>query len=66
MQIPSKDYNFHRSLMETPWRSGLKPLDVVQPEGPSFSVSGNEVSWQNWSFRVGFSWREGLILYNIG
>ena len=46
--------------------AGLKPLDVVQPEGPSFSVNGNEVSWQKWNFRVSFNYREGLVLHNVG
>ena len=27
---------------------------------------GNEVSWENWDFRVGFNGREGLVLYTIG
>jgi primary-amine oxidase len=48
------------------FRSGLKPLDIVQPEGPSFTVSGHEVKWQNWSFRVGFTSREGLVLHTVG
>ncbi|KAK3233064.1 hypothetical protein CYMTET_56619 [Cymbomonas tetramitiformis] len=26
----------------------LKPLSVVQPEGPSYHVEGNAVSWNNW------------------
>lgn len=30
MQVPSRDYNFHRTLMDRPWRQGLKPLDIVQ------------------------------------
>ena len=46
--------------------AGLKPLDVMQPEGPSFSVNGNEVSWQKWNFRVSFNYREGLVLHNVG
>ncbi|WP_308259105.1 hypothetical protein [Pseudonocardia sp. H11422] len=28
---------------------------MTQPEGPSFTVSGREVSWQKWRLRVGFS-----------
>ena len=39
---------------------------MVQPEGPSFSVNGNEVSWQKWNFRVSFNYREGLVLHNVG
>ncbi len=47
-------------------RSGLKPLRVVQPDGPSFKVTGNAVEWQGWHFRIGFPQREGLVLSQIG
>ena len=36
-----------------PLRTDLKPLEIVQPEGPSFEVDGNQVRWQKWSFRIG-------------
>jgi primary-amine oxidase len=48
-----------------PLRTDLKPLEISQPEGPSFTVDGYRVHWQKWDFRIGFSPREGLILYNI-
>ena len=47
-------------------REGLKPLLVTQPEGPSFTVEGRLVRWQNWRFRVGFAARDGLVVYDIG
>ena len=47
-------------------RSGLQPLIVTQPNGPSFQLDGNAVAWQGWHFRVGFMPREGLVLYQIG
>jgi len=43
-----------------------KPLNITQPEGPSFTVEGNKVLWQQWSFRVGFNFREGLVLHQVG
>jgi primary-amine oxidase len=47
-------------------RTDLKPLSVVQPEGPSFAVSdGNLVEWQKWRFRVGFNGREGAVIHDI-
>jgi len=49
-----------------PLRDRLKPLDILQLEGPSFRVNGHHVEWDNWSFRVGFSPRVGLILYEVG
>jgi primary-amine oxidase len=47
-------------------RQDLKPLDITQPEGPSFTVAGHRVQWQKWSFRIGFTHREGLVLHTIG
>ena len=46
-------------------RPDLKPIDIVQPEGPSFTVNGHQVEWQKWKFRVGFTAREGLVLHTI-
>ena len=47
-------------------RTGLKPLVVTQPDGPSFQISGNDVTWQGWHFTIGFTAREGLVLRRIG
>ncbi len=46
-------------------RRDIKPIDITQPEGPSFEVEGNKVRWQNWSFVVGFNAREGLTLHHL-
>ncbi|WP_415046341.1 primary-amine oxidase [Gordonia sp. (in: high G+C Gram-positive bacteria)] len=46
-------------------REPLKPLEITQPEGPSFTVTGNRLDWQNWSLRVGFNHREGMTLHAI-
>jgi primary-amine oxidase len=46
-------------------RTGLKPYNVVQPEGPSYSIDGNVVKWQKWHFRVGYNYREGVTLHDI-
>src|SRR6478672_6529284 len=52
-----------------PWtgeqRTDLKPLLVTQPEGPSFTVDGTELRWQNWSMRLGFNYREGPVIYQV-
>ena len=47
-------------------RQDLRALEIVQPDGPSFSVEGNLVRWQRWSFRVGMDPIEGLVLHQIG
>lgn len=46
-------------------REGIKPLEITQPQGPSFSVDGYQVTWQNWSFVIGFNAREGLTLHHL-
>jgi primary-amine oxidase len=47
-------------------RTGVKALDVVQPEGVSFALDGNELRWQNWTMRLGFNHREGLVIHRVG
>ncbi|KAA8641336.1 uncharacterized protein ATNIH1004_002004 [Aspergillus tanneri] len=47
-------------------RKDLKPLNVVQPEGPSFRVTNESlVEWQKWRFRVGFNPREGATIHDV-
>ncbi len=46
-------------------RSDIKPLDISQPDGPSFEVDGYAVTWQRWSFVIGFNAREGLTLNHL-
>ena len=53
-------------LMKGGTRKDLKPLNVTQPEGPSFSVSDESlVEWQKWRFRVGFNPREGATIHDV-
>lgn len=47
-------------------RKDVKPLTVIQPEGPSFTISdGNLVQWQKWRMRLSFNPREGAVLHDI-
>ena len=51
-------------------RQDLKPLQVIQPEGASFTLTptgetGHTVEWQKWEFRVGYNSREGMVLYDV-
>jgi len=62
--VPRRKRNYGRDDLG-PSRADVKPLDIVQPEGPSFTVDGWKVDWQNWSFRVGFTPREGLVLHEL-
>jgi primary-amine oxidase len=53
------------TLGENYFRTDLKPLQVLQPEGSSFNVSGRNVKWQKWSFQLGWNQREGPVLHNV-
>ncbi|XP_019164484.1 PREDICTED: uncharacterized protein LOC109160658 [Ipomoea nil] len=46
-------------------RSDVKPLYIIQPEGPSFIINGNYVEWQKWNFRIGFTPKEGLVIHCV-
>ncbi|KAF1940335.1 copper amine oxidase-like protein [Clathrospora elynae] len=47
-------------------RQDLRPINITQPEGPSFKVTDESlVEWQKWSFRVSFNPREGAVLHDI-
>jgi primary-amine oxidase len=46
-------------------RDPLKPLHITQPDGPSFTLDGNLLQWQNWSLRIGFNYREGMTLHAL-
>lgn len=57
-----KSSEYVPELLKNGTRKDLKPLNVLQPEGPSFSVDGGLIEWQNWRFRVSFNPREGEYL----
>lgn len=53
-------------LLENGTRKDLKELNVLQPDGPSFTVRDDSlVEWQKWRFRVGFTPREGVVIHDI-
>jgi primary-amine oxidase len=46
-------------------RRDVNALEITQPDGPSFTVDGYQVAWQNWRFVIGFNAREGLTLHHL-
>jgi primary-amine oxidase len=52
-------------LIPEPLRE-VAPLEISQPAGVSFSLDGHLLSWQNWQMRLGFNYREGLVLHTVG
>ncbi|ATB32351.1 primary-amine oxidase [Melittangium boletus] len=41
------------------------PVVVTHPEGVNYTLTGNEVRWQNWRFRVEAHPREGAVLHQV-
>jgi primary-amine oxidase len=62
--IPPECGNYYPE--SNPGREDLKPIEITQPEGASYSVQGNDVRWQKWSLRVSMDSVEGLILHEVG
>jgi primary-amine oxidase len=60
--VPRTPLNYDADLLPE-LRKPSSSLDIVQREGPGFTVAGNHVTWENWDFRVGFNGREGLTLH---
>jgi primary-amine oxidase len=65
LPIPPEKGNLD-AQSNAPLRDDLKPVSITQPDGPSFTVEGNEVRWQKWSFRVSQHPTEGLVLHTVG
>jgi len=46
-------------------RPDVKPIQITQPEGPSFTLDGHEIRWQKWHLIIGYSPRERLVLHRV-
>ena len=63
----AKHSNFNPKdiIATTGYRDTIKPINVIQPEGVSFKMTGNIMEWQNFKFHIGFNYREGIVLSDI-
>ncbi|HEX2074227.1 MAG TPA: primary-amine oxidase [Geodermatophilus sp.] len=65
LPVPAERGEWNAEPHATPPRTDLKPIEITQPEGPSFTVEDDVVRWAGWEFRIGFDTREGLTLHQI-
>ncbi|CAN5351676.1 primary-amine oxidase [soil metagenome] len=72
--LPERSGNYAPEFMVEPGnrpahtalRQDVRPIEISQPEGPSFTVDGHAVGWQKWRLRLGYTPREGLVLHQVG
>jgi primary-amine oxidase len=65
LPVPAESGDYDDPAVRGPERTGLRPIEITQPEGPSFTLDGSLLRWQGWSLRVGFDLREGLTLHQV-
>ena len=65
LPVPAESGDYDDEALRGPRRTTLKPIEITQPEGPSFTLDGHALRWQDWSMRIGFDLREGLTLHQV-
>jgi primary-amine oxidase len=63
--VPAESGDYDDPAVRGPHRDTLRPIEITQPEGPSFTLDGHQLDWQGWSMRIGFDAREGLTLHQV-
>jgi primary-amine oxidase len=48
-----------------PARTTVKPLEISQPDGPSFTLTGTHLQWEKWDLRFDLHPIEGLVLHLV-
>ncbi|MGW0582783.1 primary-amine oxidase, partial [Streptomyces sp. NPDC002920] len=66
LAVPMERGEWNAAPHASPERTDLRALEITQPDGPSFTVDGNLITWADWSFRFTFDVREGLVLHQLG
>jgi primary-amine oxidase len=65
LPVPAEPGDYDDPAVRGPHRTTLRPIEITQPEGPSFTLEAHRLRWQDWSMRIGFDAREGLSLHQI-
>jgi primary-amine oxidase len=60
------EYNYRPEYLRDFYcQDGLKPIETIEPQGPSFHVEGNKITWAALKMHVGFNYREGIVLSDV-
>lgn len=63
--VPAADIRYDAAAHPA-MRDDLRPLEIHQPEGVSFTLEGHLLRWQRWQMRVSLHPREGLVIHALG
>ncbi|GLX70285.1 primary-amine oxidase [Paenibacillus glycanilyticus] len=61
--VPMKPTPYDGSNMTAATPS--KPLEITEPEGKNYTITGNTIHWQNWDFHLRLDSRVGPILSTV-
>ncbi|ASR35587.1 tyramine oxidase [Prauserella marina] len=64
--IPAESGDYDDPAVSGPPRTTQRPIEISQPEGPSFTLTDGVLDWENWRVRLGYDMREGLVLHQLG
>ena len=64
MPLPPESGNYDVASVG-PLRTDVRPLEIHQPDGPSFTVSGNVLEWQRWRLHAHVDAVEGLVISDV-
>jgi primary-amine oxidase len=63
--VPEECANYDEAAVGG-FRDTLKPLQITQPDGPSFTVEGSAIRWENWRLRATMHPLDALVLQEVG
>lgn len=64
--VPIEEHNYLPQFIGNAYKpERLKPIDITQPQGVSFKMNGNQLSWCGFSMHIGFNYREGIVLSDV-
>lgn len=63
--LPLQDANYTPEKLGKIFGDDLKPIEIRQPLSSSIKINGWEISWYRWRLRIGYTPREGLVIYDV-
>ncbi|KAL5346685.1 hypothetical protein ACLOAV_008392 [Pseudogymnoascus australis] len=64
--VPMDEHNYLPEFIGEAYKpERIMPIEISQPQGVSFRMDGNELSWCGFSMHIGFNYREGIVLSDI-